>query len=90
MRTLIVAIFLLIGKSAFAYESGTCTSLDPYYGRVEFKVEESSDLTYATEFAKDHKGQLITDKDGGFFSVIWSEYMAAPATGYNCTKISEE
>jgi hypothetical protein len=82
-------LFCLLTGKAFAYDSGTCKSLDGYYKNIEFRVEETSDITYAVEFAKTHKGQLITDQDGDFYSVIWHEKLPAPATGYTCSRVEE-
>jgi len=85
----IFIFMLLLTSNALAYPSGICKSSEGYYKNVKFKVEESSDLTYAVEFQKAHRGQLITDKDGEFFSVIWHEEIAAPATGYTCFRVEE-
>lgn len=76
----ILMLFFTIGQ-ALAFDSGVCV-----YQGVVFKVEESTDLTYAVEFAKKHKGQLVTDKDSEIYSVIWNEDLPAPEVSYQCTK----
>lgn len=85
----LMLIALLMTSPAFASPAGTCKSLDAYYKNVTFNVDEFDDVGDALDFTEAHKGQLITDKDEGTFSVIWVESFAAPETQYQCSHITE-
>lgn len=80
----ILFLFLLLTGTAFAYPAGECKSLDGLYRGTTFRVEQSSDLKWAIDFAKANKGQLVTDKDSGIYSIIYSDRIPAPETQYTC------
>lgn len=88
MRVLIA--LLLLTSPAYAYPAGYCKSSEPFYKNIQFSLEESTDSTYAIMFAKDQKGQFITDKDTGTYYIIWNDHVAAPDSQYQCFRVEGE
>lgn len=88
--TILFALIFTAPVIALAIQAGTCQSLNQQYGRIVFKLEQCADLEYAVAFAKTHRGQIITDQDSGIISVIWHGQIAAPASQYTCSHISED